>query len=93
MEIMNWIKENQGKTVLIVVVLVALVYLGLHHKKEHQTLSKDEKMKKREQEKLKNEEKKLNKDKEKAKKEEERLNKEKERIKREEERIKKLNKA
>ena len=86
MEIMNWIKENQGKTVLIVVVLVALVYLGLHHKKEHQTLSKDEKMKKREQEKLK-------KDKEKAKKEEERLNKEKERIKREEERIKKLNKA
>ena len=48
MEIMNWIKENQGKTVLIVVVLVALVYLGLHHKKEHQTLSKDEKMKKRE---------------------------------------------
>ena len=56
MEIMNWIKENQGKTVLIVVVLVALVYLGLHHKKEHQTLSKDEKMKKREQEKLKNEE-------------------------------------
>ena len=86
MEIMNWIKENQGKTVLIVVVLVALVYLGLHHKKGHQTSSKDEKMKKREHEKL-------NKDKEKAKKEEERLHKEKERIKKEEERINKLNKA